>query len=112
MVKKFEMERGHELGRRKSHKKQMTRISIPWKTQALIGASTFKSGGEELKKPQVSCEEKYAQPNLGRNQVRKVSLCGRLRKWTLGVKLVVKNLQWAQSNEIGVVMRVNYIAFL
>jgi len=98
MVKKFEMERGHELGHKKSHKKQMTRISIPWKTQALIGASTFKSGGEELKKPQVSCEEKYAQPNLGRNQVRKVSLCGRFKEgkcgWEALVMVAYKNGPW------------------
>ncbi len=32
MVEKFEMEKGHELGRKKSHKKKMNGISIPWKT--------------------------------------------------------------------------------
>jgi len=32
MIKKFETEKGHELGHKKSHKKQMIGISIPWKT--------------------------------------------------------------------------------
>jgi hypothetical protein len=49
MVEKFETKRGHELGRKKSHEKQMIRRNIPWKTYVLIRASTSKSGGEELK---------------------------------------------------------------
>jgi hypothetical protein len=32
MIKKFETKKGHELGHKKSHKKQMIGISIPWKT--------------------------------------------------------------------------------
>jgi hypothetical protein len=32
MVEKFEMERGHKLGNKKSYKKQMIGINIPWKT--------------------------------------------------------------------------------
>ncbi len=50
MIKKFETKKGHELGHKKSHKKQMIGISIPWKTWVLIGASTSKGRGEELKK--------------------------------------------------------------
>jgi hypothetical protein len=32
MVEKFETERGHKLGNKKSYKKQMIGINIPWKT--------------------------------------------------------------------------------
>jgi hypothetical protein len=49
MAEKFEMERGHELGSKKSHKQHMIRRNIHWKTYVLIGVSTFKSGGKSLR---------------------------------------------------------------
>jgi hypothetical protein len=68
----------------------------------LIGASTFKSGGEELKELQALCEKKYAQPNLGKNQVRKVLLCGRSKEgrcgWEVLVMVTYENGPWGLNS--------------
>jgi hypothetical protein len=73
----------------------------------LIGASTSKSGREKFQELQASCEEGYAQPNLGRNQVRMVMLCGRSKErrcgWEFLAMVTYKNGPWGLNSSMGLV---------